>query len=178
MNGSFCSGSADEYVGAKVFDKSGGLVYLNQLKLSGEKTVGFSFPSEKGEEYTIILGMKSRTSVYMTSAEGKGMGKISVEKNGGEISSFDGLTAAESISVCAEIFDRALDSFAIAASAYKDGGLCGVSFINKGDMVFDGKRYTIEIPSDAFKDADMAGFFIFNSLNSIMPIDKSIKLRH
>lgn len=178
VNGSFCSGSADEYVGAKVFDKSGGLVYLNQLKLSGEKTVGFSFPSEKGEEYTIILGMKSRTSVYMTSAEGKGMGKISVEKNGGEISSFDGLTAAESISVCAEIFDRALDSFAIAASAYKDGGLCGVSFINKGDMVFDGKRYTIEIPSDAFKDADMAGFFIFNSLNSIMPIDKSIKLRH
>ena len=43
-------------------------------------------------------------------------------------------------------------------------------------MAFDGRRYTLEIASDTFKDANTAGFYIFNSADTIMPIDKGIKL--
>ena len=176
VNGTFSFGDAGEKIGAKVFDKNGQLVYLNQLELSDENTVNFSFSAKDGEEYTILLGMKSRTSVYVTSAEGTGKAKISIEKNGGEIGDLFSLASAESISICAEIFDRAVDNFTVAAAAYKNGALCEARLINKNDMAFDGRRYTLEIASDTFKDADTAGFYIFNSADNIMPIDKGIKL--
>lgn len=176
VNGMFSFGDAGEKIGAKVFDKNGQLVYLNQLELSDENTVNFSFSAKDGEEYTVMLGMKSRTSVYVTSAEGTGKAKISIEKNGGEIGDLFSLASAESISICAEIFDRAVDNFTVAAAAYKNGALCEARLINKNDMAFDGRRYTLEIASDTFKDADTAGFYIFNSADNIMPIDKGIKL--
>ena len=56
----FSNTDTGEKIGAKVFDKNGQLVYLNQLELSDENTVNFSFSAKDGEEYTVMLGMKSR----------------------------------------------------------------------------------------------------------------------
>ena len=178
VSGKFSNGLEEEYVAAKVYDKDGKIAYLNQFELDDSRELKFSFSANPKEDYDIWLGMKSLSKIYKTNAEGKGIAVISLEKNGTAIDTFGKITEAETFTLCASIFDRGLDDFVVAAAGYKDSSLNSVRIIKKSDMtlISDGK-YTLDISSDMFENADTAGFYIVNSIDSIMPLDKGIKLK-
>lgn len=172
----FENGNIGEYVGVKVFDKKGKIVYLNQFSLSEDKKIKFSFSSVPSESYSILIGMKSRSAVYRTDAEGTRKAKITLVKNGGEVNTLGSLLNGK-ITLYAEIFDRAYDTFTVAAAAYKNEILTDVKLIKKEDMTFDGIRFSYEILPEMFENADTAGFYIVNSTESVMPLAGGIKLK-
>ena len=177
VEGTFANGVEEEYAGVKVFDKNANLVYVNQFDLSDSLSLTFSFDAKSGENYSILIGMKSRSQVYKINALGTCSAKISLECGAESVDTYQKLAASESITLCAQIFDRAVSDFTIAAVSYKEGALLNVRTVKKDDMTFDDGRYVLNIDTSEFKNADAAGFYIIDSINSIMPLDKGIKLK-
>ncbi len=180
VNAQFKAATIGNSVGIKVIDKFGKLCWIDQSVLDKNHSCSFELDLGYADEhnYSVWYGMDELNGIYITDGDKNSKMFLYITKNDdSEVKSLSSISAGEKILVKAVPLNGTESDFTVICACYDDSGaLKTFRNYSKAQLKNDGVSNYAEIAYDDISGINTVKFYVFDSLQGMIPLSESIRV--